>query len=265
MAKRVVDVEFWKDEKVELFTPESKYFWLFLLTNPNTTQCGIYHITLKQMSFYLGYDTETCKKLIDRFEKEYKVIKYVDNEMAIKNYLKFAIVKGGLPVEQQINRELRAVKNKELIAWVFANLETKKENLTQTIINILNNKKEYIDDNAYANACTDNVRGTYAEHKQTEKHKYGTYKNVLLSDIELETLKKEFPNDWQERIERVSAYCASTGKTYKNYLATIRVWAKKDKPTKQVNDLPTYSTENNKKLSKKEADELLKLMGKDNK
>ena len=68
------------------------------------------------------------------------------------------------------------------------------------------------------------------------KHQYGKYKNVLLSDDELEELKKEFPVDWQERIERVSEYCASKGRAYKNYLATIRAWARKDgdaKPPKK--------------------------------
>lgn len=63
------------------------------------------------------------------------------------------------------------------------------------------------------------------------RHKYGAYSNVLLSDSDMEKLKSEFP-DWQERIERLSEYIASTGKSYKNHLATIRSWAKKDKQTK---------------------------------
>ena len=63
--------------------------------------------------------------------------------------------------------------------------------------------------------------------KKPVRHKYGAYKNVLLSDTDLEKLKAEFP-DWQERIERLSEYIASTGKSYKNHLATIRSWAKKD-------------------------------------
>ena len=71
-----------------------------------------------------------------------------------------------------------------------------------------------------------------------QKHKYGEYKNVLLSDEELEKLQDEFPCDWQERIERVSEYCASTGKTYKNYLATMRNWARKDLDKKNT---PTNS------------------------
>ena len=61
-----------------------------------------------------------------------------------------------------------------------------------------------------------------------QKHKHGEYKNVLLTDEELEKLKTEFP-DYQERIERLSSYIASTGKSYKSHLATIRNWARMDK------------------------------------
>lgn len=64
------------------------------------------------------------------------------------------------------------------------------------------------------------------------RHKHGEYKNVLLTDEDLEKLKSEFPNDWQQRIDRLSAYMASTGKSYKNHLATIRNWARKDKASK---------------------------------
>lgn len=67
--------------------------------------------------------------------------------------------------------------------------------------------------------------------KKEVRHKYGAYNNVLLSDTDLEKLKTEF-RDYEERIERLSEYIASTGKSYKNHLATIRSWAKKDKQTK---------------------------------
>lgn len=62
-----------------------------------------------------------------------------------------------------------------------------------------------------------------------KRHQHGEYKNVLLSDSDLEKLKAEFPTDWQSRIERLSSYIASTGKKYKNHLATIRNWAREDK------------------------------------
>ena len=60
------------------------------------------------------------------------------------------------------------------------------------------------------------------------KHQYGIYKNVLLSDVELQKLQSEFPTDWQERIDNVSGYCRSHGKAYRDYLATIRNWARRD-------------------------------------
>ena len=68
-----------------------------------------------------------------------------------------------------------------------------------------------------------------SDNKKPTRHKYGIYKNVFLTDEDMEKLKTEFPDDWQNRIERLSEYIASSGKTYKNHLATIRGWAKKDK------------------------------------
>lgn len=70
------------------------------------------------------------------------------------------------------------------------------------------------------------------------RHQYGEYKNVLLSDQDLEKIKSEFPSDWKQRVETVSEYCATSGKSYSNYLAVIRRWAKNDK---QKNKQPAYS------------------------
>ena len=57
---------------------------------------------------------------------------------------------------------------------------------------------------------------------------------MLLSDQEIEKLKNEFPADWEQRIENVSEYVASTGKHYSNFLATIRNWAKKDNGQQRI-------------------------------
>lgn len=64
--------------------------------------------------------------------------------------------------------------------------------------------------------------------KKPVRHKYGEYKNVLLSDEDMQKLQTEFPADWQDRIERLSEYIECSGKSYKNHLATIRNWARKD-------------------------------------
>ena len=62
----------------------------------------------------------------------------------------------------------------------------------------------------------------------------------------MDTLQAEFPNDWQQRIESVSEYVASTGKHYKNFLAVIRSWAKKDQkplPRNEAQVQPVYDLE----------------------
>lgn len=191
--KRVVDVDFWKDEDIELYTPEEKYFRLFLLTNPFTTQCGIYRITKKEISFFTGYDVETCSKLLERFENNYKIIKRIDNEIAIRNNLKFSIVKGGLPIKQQIERELSKVKNKELVKWIFDELEEEREKLTPTILDILNNKYKYINANANAHTghCTDErtLKGRYK--KVDVKPNYDNSNNPQIDNDKLDKILKE--------------------------------------------------------------------------
>lgn len=57
---------------------------------------------------------------------------------------------------------------------------------------------------------------------------FGKYKNVFLSRGDLYALQQEYPHDYQDRIERLSEYMASTGKVYGNHLATIRSWARRD-------------------------------------
>ena len=81
--------------------------------------------------------------------------------------------------------------------------------------------------------------------KKPIKHKYGEYNNVLLSDEDMEKLKTEFPYDWEDRIERLSSYIESTGKKYKNHLATIRNWARKDaeKQPTPIKEKPQNSTD----------------------
>lgn len=76
---------------------------------------------------------------------------------------------------------------------------------------------------------TDGITPSASAPSKPVRHKYGMYKNVLLSDEDMEKLKAEFPADWEQRIERLSEYIESKGAKYRNHLATIRAWARKDK------------------------------------
>ena len=59
-------------------------------------------------------------------------------------------------------------------------------------------------------------------------HTYGHYQNVFLTDEELADLQASFPAVWEQYIEKLSEYMASTGKRYQSHAATIRRWAGED-------------------------------------
>lgn len=65
------------------------------------------------------------------------------------------------------------------------------------------------------------------QKKKQTKHRYGEYNNILLTDEELVKLKEKIPN-WQDFIERLSGYIASTGKRYKSHYVTMLNWYRRD-------------------------------------
>lgn len=67
------------------------------------------------------------------------------------------------------------------------------------------------------------------QKQQAPKNKYGAFQNVLLTEEEYWRLKREFPLDYEARIDRLSEYIASTGKSYKSHYATVVAWARRDR------------------------------------
>ncbi|MBQ8962296.1 MAG: replication initiator protein A [Clostridia bacterium] len=57
---------------------------------------------------------------------------------------------------------------------------------------------------------------------------YGEYENVFLSDEEYARLHRDYPHI-QPLLDDMSCYLASTGKTYQNYEAALRSWARRSK------------------------------------
>lgn len=76
-VSRNIQMSFWTDSKVyDDFTPEDKYFYLYLLTNPHTNLLGCFEISVKTMSNETGYSADVIEKLLDRFENIHKVLRY---------------------------------------------------------------------------------------------------------------------------------------------------------------------------------------------
>lgn len=89
---RQIYISFWSDTKVcDDFTPEDKYFYIYLLTNPHTNICGCYEISTNQMAQELGYNEESVKKLLRRMEQIHNVVRYnwQKKEILILNWYKY--------------------------------------------------------------------------------------------------------------------------------------------------------------------------------
>ena len=74
----------------------------------------------------------------------------------------------------------------------------------------------------------------------------GRYENVFLTEAEIAELQVELPDLWQQYVEKLSEYMASTGKTYQNHAATIRRWAAEDR--RKGKSIPNYTYEEGESL-----------------
>ncbi len=121
MAKfRQIHVDFWQDSFVIELTPEEKYFYLYLMTNSKTSQCGIYELPKKIIEMDTGYNRETVDKLLKRFV-DYGKIKYNEEtkEIFLVNWIKYNAIKSP-KVKSCVKKELEKVKTKEFIAEFLA-------------------------------------------------------------------------------------------------------------------------------------------------
>ena len=112
MAKyRQIHIEFWQDGFVLDLTPEEKYFYLYLMTNSKTTQCGIYELPKRIIETETGYNRETVDKLLQRFIDYGKIIYHEPTkDIMILNWIKFNWINSP-KVISLIKKELSNVKN----------------------------------------------------------------------------------------------------------------------------------------------------------
>jgi hypothetical protein len=115
---RKIHTSFWSDPFIQDLDNDHRLFYLYLLTNERTKQCGIYEISKKQMSFELGYSIDKVSKLLAYFIKVGKVLySETTKEIALKNWMKY---NGSTSpkVASCIKSELCLVKDRVLIEYV---------------------------------------------------------------------------------------------------------------------------------------------------
>lgn len=113
---RNVSLSFWEDIKiVDDFTPEDRYFYLYLLTNPHTNLLGCYQVSFKQMINETGYNKDTIEKIIDRMVNIHNVIIFDSktNEIFIKNWYKYNWTRSE-KLLKKVEKLIEYIKSEEL-------------------------------------------------------------------------------------------------------------------------------------------------------
>ena len=119
---RTISMSFWTDSKVvDDFTPEDKYFYLYLFTNPHTNLCGCYEISIKQMSYELGYSTDSILMLLKRFEEVHDVVRYSKDtkEILLLNWHKYNWTNSD-KFRKPLAKELENIKDKNFREYLVS-------------------------------------------------------------------------------------------------------------------------------------------------
>lgn len=198
---RSIQTAFWQDAKVlEEMTPEDRYFYLYLLTNPAVKQVGIYQLTRKQMAFELGYSMESVNALLERFIHHHDIIRYDydTREICIVNWGKYNFPRAGTPIENCIRKELREVKQTDFIKIIYDKVENKKI-------------KAVFDE--YFNECPSRIpsrdtsrvssRGEKEKQKEKQKEKEQQHNVTENKADEVRLLKSSFSEISDEDIETI--------------------------------------------------------------
>ena len=71
-------------------------------------------------------------------------------------------------------------------------------------------------------------------------HKHGEYSHVLLTEKQFESLKTDFPNDYENMIKNLDEYLETKNVSYKNHSLVMRKWKSKDLKEKQDDDISNW-------------------------
>lgn len=149
MKSRVVNTKFWTDSYVTELNTEQKLLFIYLITNTLTNICGVYEITIRQISFDTGISIKDIEKNLQKFRDDKKII-YYNGWIGIKNFIKNQN-QGSPQVQKGIDRELEQVPEylKNFVLYGIdtvshlTKLNLTKLNLTKPIGNT--QKKDFLD------------------------------------------------------------------------------------------------------------------------
>ncbi len=139
---RQLHTTFWKDDFIGNCSQKEKLFFLYLISNDNTTQSGVYEFNKRYAIFELGVSQSEIEEMINKFHKYKKIIYDREtNEILIVNWLKYNNANSP-KVSTVIDKELRDIKSIEFKKVIIKKCSEYKYPIRTKIENIGNPSKK---------------------------------------------------------------------------------------------------------------------------
>lgn len=197
----MLDTRIYNDNWFYSLSTEAKLLFLFLLSNDSCNLIGCYELPVNIISSYTGIPGKRVASVMKSLDP--KVV-YAMGWVVIRNYEKYNPMR---------NPSIEEAKKKQL------------ESLPKNILDILT-------------GCIQGVDTVVTESKETVTEKEQVIKGEIvkrgIGEITDEVIA-QVSQDYQvpesfvrSKVDDIQNYTASTGKKYKDYIATLRNWVKKD-------------------------------------
>lgn len=177
--------------------------FIHILLNANVYDHDFENITVKR-----GQWVTSQKRIAEQLNLSIKNVRTAldhlksTNEVAIKTTSKYSII---------------TVKNYNQYQKVAHDSAVNRQSVgTQSAVN----RQQYKKGKEYIKNGKKERGGTLSAH--------GPFKNVFLSDAEVDELERKYPSDYKGKIDRLSKYLETSGKKYNNHFAVLSDWLEKD-------------------------------------
>ena len=206
MKTRIIQTRFWDDEFISDCSLYTQHLYIYLLTSQYINICGIFQLPVKKIL----YETKLTEKQFEIAEQElsqadkvyfFKGWVFVKNAMKNNNYIKSSSNQKAYEKElDRVSDDVRSFFDSTVGSTVHS---------TSTVT--INNKQEIRE--------RDSTVGSTVKISQR--------KALPLTDSEIQELATSLnktPAKIKTLYEKILDYELSTGKSYKDYKATIRNW-----------------------------------------
>ena len=245
---RHIHIDYWQDGFVLDLTPEEKYFYIYLMTNSKTSQCGIYELPKRIIETETGYNRETVDKLLNRFI-EYKKIVYCEEtrEVFLMNWIKHNKIVSP-KVKKCVYEELKKIKSMDMVNLFFKQCEGYGYTLDKSEIKINMGMDRVSIPIPEVESNFEYGYGEKEKEKQKEEeptYSVGRFKNLyeqnigLINGIVAEWLFEISELIDYELFKRAIEIATDKGKCNKGYVAgIIKQWL--DNNIRSYEDLKAY-------------------------